>query len=75
MRPMNKWFTDVDEGNGYVVAHYVGGEEGCYVYDWYNTSEEARQKADALNNSNITYGFNCHEGECTINISPANWRD
>jgi len=69
-RAMDKWYTDKDGNNGYVVAHYVGGEEGNYVYNWFDTEQKAEAKAKELNSQGITYGFNCCEGECTIHI---NW--
>lgn len=45
---LNKWFIEKD-GDSFIVAHYVSGEDGYIVEDRFNHVKEAQERADKLN--------------------------
>lgn len=68
-RAMINWRVALDEdededGNAvtcWAVSHYVGGEFGWYLDNWFTTEAEANARRDYLN-SNTVYSF-CWESD------------
>ena len=68
---LNHWNVDVekdDEGESYVVYHYVGGEDPYFVADYFDDREEARAKVRELNSHGITIEWSVHEDNATCTL-------
>ena len=54
--PCTNYFIDQSEDE-WVVAHFVGGEDYEFVYDWFPTQEAAELMRDHLNNTMPPEGY------------------
>lgn len=72
MKTMVNWEVDVDDG-AYAVVHYVGGEEGHVLDDYYWDEEHANARAAHLNKQAIQYEW-VGDGNSGYNIK-VHWED
>ena len=65
---MNKFYYELDENGEFDILHYIGGEDPIYCLGTYQDELEVISLVKELNNSGITYSFECYEDSCQLSV-------